>query len=107
MPGPKLNNTRKFPDANRQPRQKAAERKMQAEVRQEAYSELTLEQKIAALPPEPHAKKQRARLLAALEKRNAPKPEPKPEVKNDAPQGAEATTVTKQNKPKKYMKGAK
>jgi hypothetical protein len=75
---------------------------MQAEVRQSVYNELTLEQKIAALPPEPYSKKQRARLLALLEKRNAPKPAPKSET----PQGAEVT-VTKQDKQKKYMKGAK
>ncbi len=106
MPGPKLNNIRKHPNANHQPCHKAADRKLRAEARQDVYNELTLEQKIAALPPEPHAKKQRARLLAALEKRNAPKPEPKAEVKSDAPQSAEATS-TKQSKPKKYMKGAK
>ena len=98
----KLNNTRRYPDANHQPCQKAADRKLRAEARQEVYNELTLEQKIAALPPEPYSKKQRARLLAALEKQNAPKPEPK---KNEAPQVAEATV--KQNKQKKYMKGAK
>ena len=99
----KLNNNRKYPNANHQPCQKAADRKLRAEARQEVYNELTLEQKIAALPPEPYSKKQRARLMAALEKRNAPKPEPK---KDEAPQGAEAT-VTKPNKQKKYMKGAK
>lgn len=98
----KLNNNRKYPNANHQPCHKAADRKLNAEARQSVYDELTLEQKIAALPPEPFSKKQRARLLAALEKRNAPKPEPK---KNEAPQGAEATE--KQNKQKKYMKGAK
>ena len=106
MPGtPKQFNTHKHPNANHQPRQKAHDRKLSALARQDVYSELTLEQKIAALPPEPHAKKQRARLQAALEKRNAPKPEPKTETKSEAPQGAEATT--KQNKQKKYMKGSK
>jgi hypothetical protein len=97
----KLNNRRKFPNANHQPCHKAAERKLKAEARQDVYNELTLEQKIAALPPEPQAKKQRARLLALLERRNAPKPAPK----NEAPQDAEATV--KQEKHKKYMKGAK
>jgi hypothetical protein len=97
----KLNNTRKYPNANHQPCQKADQRKLQAEARQSVYDELTLEQKIAALPPEPYSKKQRARLLALLEKRNAPKPAPK----NEAPQAAEATV--KQDKQKKYMKGSK
>lgn len=101
----KLNNNHKHPNANHQPRQKAHDRKLNANARQDVYNELTLEQKIAALPPEPHAKKQRARLLAALEKRNAPKPEPKNETKSEAPQGAEATV--KQQKQKKYMKGSK
>lgn len=104
MPGPKLNNRRIYPDANHQPRHKAADRKMRAEVRQELANELTLEQKIAKLPPEPHAAKQRARYAAQLVKRNAPKPEPK----NDAPKQEVATdNVVKQNKPKKYMKGSK
>lgn len=103
MPGPKQNNNRKYPDANHQPRHKAADRKMKAEVRQEVYNELTLEQKIAALPPEPHAKKQRARLTALLNKKSQPK------------QGLERGELTmvggdtspkqEQSKPKKYMKG--
>lgn len=99
----KLNNRRKYPNANHQPCHKAEDRKMRAEVRQEFSDKLTLEEKIARLPPEPHSAKQRARYLAQLAKQNAPKPEPK---KDEAPQGAEAT-VTKQNKQKKYMKGAK
>jgi hypothetical protein len=104
MPGPKQNNRRIYPDANRQPRHKAADRKMRAEVRQELASELTLEQKIAKLPPEPYAAKQRARYAAQLVKRNAPKPE----VKNDAPkQEVAADNTVKQNKTKKYMKGSK
>lgn len=101
----KLNNNHKWPDANHQPRQKAAERKLRAEARQDVYNELTLEQKIAALPPEPYSKKQRARLLAALEKRNAPKPAPEPK-KDEATQSASAVT-NKQLNQKKYMKGAK
>lgn len=74
MPGPKLNNNRRFPDANRQPNHKAADRKMKAQVRQELANELTLEQKLAKLPPEPLCAKQRARYTAQLAKRNAPKP---------------------------------
>jgi hypothetical protein len=105
MPGtPKQFNTHKHPQANHQPRHKAAERKLQSEARQSVYDELTLEQKIAALPPEPYSKKQRARLLALLEKRNAPKPAPK----NDAPkQEAPVAEATKPQQQKKYMKGAK
>lgn len=104
MPGPKQNNRRVYPDANHQPRHKAADRKMRAEVRQELANELTLEQKLAKLPPEPLCAKQRARYLAQIAKRNAPKPE----QKNDTPQQEVATDgAVKQNKPKKYMKGSK
>jgi hypothetical protein len=69
----KVNGPKRFPEANHQPRQKAMDRKTKAQVRQEVYDELTLEQKIAALPPEPYSKKQRAKLMALLEKKNAPK----------------------------------
>ena len=101
MPGPKQNNNRKYSDANHQPRHKAADRKLHAEARQEVYNELSLEQKIAALPPEPHSKKQRARLMAALEKRN--KPAPAKETK-EADKMPEASESVKQQA-KKYMKG--
>ena len=65
-------NTRKYPDATRQPRHLDRLRKEGVKERQEAYDKLTLDQKIARLPPEPHAKKQRARLLALQAKKNAP-----------------------------------
>jgi hypothetical protein len=71
----KLHNTHKYPAANHQPRHKAAERKLQAEARQFVYDELSLEQKIAQLPPEPYAKKQRARLLGKLAKQSSSKSE--------------------------------
>jgi regulator of protease activity HflC (stomatin/prohibitin superfamily) len=45
-----------------------AERRARAEERQAEYDKLTLQQKIERLPPEPAAKKQRARLLAKLQK---------------------------------------
>ena len=83
----KVNGPKRFPEANHQPRQKAMDRKIRAQARQEVYNELTLEQKIALLPPEPFSKKQRARLMALLEKKNAPKvtPEaPKSEEKQAA-----------------------
>lgn len=113
MPGPKLNNTRKYPDANHQPRHKAADRKMRAEVRQELSDELTLEQKIAKLPPEPYAAKQRARYQAQLAKKNAPKPDPKfvEGVKEGLKDAEEGKTTpheqVKRNLNKRYMKGAK
>lgn len=44
-----------------------AARRKSAELRQAEYDLLTLEQKLAKLPPEPHAKKQRAKLLAQME----------------------------------------
>jgi hypothetical protein len=66
----RANNSHKFVTANHQPRQKAAQRKLLAEARQEVYNELTLEQKIKMLPPEPLAKKVRAKLMAQLTKKN-------------------------------------
>lgn len=47
----------------------------EAEQRQEQYNLLSLQQKIDRLPPEPHATKQRARLLRLLEESKKPKPE--------------------------------
>ena len=44
-----------------------AARRASAEKRQEAYDKLTLDQKLAKLPPEPHAAKERAKLLRKLE----------------------------------------
>ncbi len=38
----------------------------EAEERQVEYDKLTLQQKLDRLPPEPHAKRQRTRLLALL-----------------------------------------
>lgn len=106
MPGPKQNNRRVYPDATRQPRHLDALRKKEALARQEAYDKLTLEEKIARLPPEPHAAKQRARLQTALEKRNAPKVEAK---KAETTPTEEVTEQTKKQikQQRKYMKGAK
>lgn len=103
MPGPKLNNNRRFPDANRQPNHKAAQRKLKADVRQELANELTLEQKLAKLPPEPLCAKQRARYTAQLAKRNAPKAAPKNETQQ--PEATENSTEKTQTK--NYMKGSK
>ena len=106
MPGtPKQFNTHKWPDANHQPRQKAGDRKLNSEARQSVYDELTLEQKIAALPPEPHSAKQRARLLAKLAKQNAPKAKEEPKNESPKPEASESVTVKTQTK--KYMKGSK
>lgn len=106
MPGPKTNNNRRFPEANHQPRNMASFRKADAVERQAAYDKLTLEEKLAKLPPEPASKKQRARLLALLEKQNAPKQDVLAK-QNDA----DAVTVDAATKPKtnqkKYMKGSK
>lgn len=44
-----------------------AERRKSAEARQAEYDKLTLEQKLAKLPPEPHAAKQRAKLTARIQ----------------------------------------
>ena len=93
---PKMNNNRKFPNATRQPCHKDAERKLQAEVRQSVYDELSLERKLALLPAEPAAKKQRAKLLARLEKQNT-----KVQVKEEAPK----PDAQEKKMLKKFMKG--
>lgn len=106
MPGtPKQFNTHRFPDATRQPRHYDRLRKEGAKERQAAYDLLTLEQKIAKLPPEPEAKKQRARLQAALEKSKQPKAEPKSQAQVTPTETS--TEPTKKQSQKKYMKGAK
>ena len=106
MPGtPKQFNTHRFPDANHQPKHLARLRKEGANERQAAYDLLTLEQKIAKLPAEPHATKQRARLQAALLKSKQPKAEPKAEVQSSPTETS--AEPTKKQSAKKYMKGAK
>lgn len=103
----KANNNKKYPEANRQPRHEAADRIGRAQARQEAYDALTLEQKIAQLPPEPHAKKQRARLMALLAKSNEPKQESALEKGELQFIGADTSPKQKSsNNQKKYMKGA-
>lgn len=59
-----------------------AVRRAAAEERQKEYQERypTLEAKLAALPPEPYAKKQRAKLLARLESAKKPSVEKPKEV---------------------------
>lgn len=47
-------------------KQMRIERRKSAEKRQEEYNQLSLQEKIAKLPPEPEAKKQRTKLLAQL-----------------------------------------
>jgi hypothetical protein len=44
-----------------------ASRRLAAEERQAKYDALTLQQKLDRLPPEPHASRQRAKLLKLLE----------------------------------------
>ena len=70
MPGPKLNNDRKYPDANHQPRHLARLRKEDAKKRQEAYDKLTTQQKLDLINEKlPNgANRQRARLEAKLKK---------------------------------------
>ncbi len=73
-----------------------AERRARAEERQAEYDKLTLQQKIDRLPPEPHAAKQRARLLALVAKQAA-----KVEADKVA---AEAKQVAKEEKAAKKSK---
>lgn len=105
MPGKKQDNRRVYPDATRQPRHLDSLRKSEAVARQEAYDKLSLDEKIARLPAEPHAAKQRARLLALKDKKAQPKQEAA--VVQGELQVVGADTSPKQIKQKKYMKGSK
>jgi predicted transcriptional regulator len=112
MPGtPKQFNTHKFPDATRQPRHLDRLRKEGAKEREEAYAKLTLQEKIDRLPAEPHAKKQRARLLSLLEKKKQPEQQFTAAVNEGLKDAEEGKTIpheqVKRNLNKKYMKGAK
>lgn len=49
-------------------KQMRATRREQAEARQAQYDALTTAEKLAKLPPEPHAARQRARLTAQLKR---------------------------------------
>jgi hypothetical protein len=60
-------NVRRFIGTSRNRPDKRAERKGQAEARQEAYDALSIEEKLRRLPPAPEANKQRTKLLAQLE----------------------------------------
>jgi hypothetical protein len=104
----KTNNNCKFPGANHQPRHYAKLRKEGALERQAAYDKLTLEEKIAKLPPEPFSAKQRNRLITLLDKRSATKVQSKELVKTetvDSPSVVVETVVTKETtKTKKYMR---
>lgn len=81
-----------------------AERRKRAEERQAEYDKLSLQEKLDRLPPEPACKRQRAKLLKAIE--DAKKPQPKAEPKNVTPAQSSPEETTKQTQ-KKYMKGAK
>jgi hypothetical protein len=49
-----------------------ARKRKEAEARQAEYDQLTIQQKLDKLPPEPHCQKQRAKLLALLKEPNVP-----------------------------------
>lgn len=100
MPGPKQNNRRVYPDATRQPRQFDAMRKREAKERQEAYAKLSLEEKLARLPAAPAAAKQRAKLMALLEKKNQ-----KAENEKVVAEQAEANEQVKQTKKSRKGQG--
>ena len=66
MIGKRQSNDRLYPDAGKQPRHKSKYRREEAIERQAAYDALTLQEKIARLPPEPFSTKQRKKLMAQL-----------------------------------------
>lgn len=125
MPGPKLNNRRRFPDANHQPFHKAQQRIDFAQDRQEEYDALTIAQKIERLDNKlgkgVGAVKQRARLAAALQARQEKKEAIATAIDKAKKDGlydvmehrtsevlADLTKDPKKdNSNKKYMKGAK
>lgn len=80
------------------------ERRKRAEERQAEYDKLSLQEKLDRLPPEPACKKQRAKLLSAIEE--SKKPKAKQEVKAVTTVQSSTEETTKQTQ-KKYMKGAK
>ena len=100
----KDNNRKKYPMANHQPRHKAAERIGKAQARTEFSNGLSLEQKIARLPPEPYSAKERARLLAALAKQNTPKQETTATAETVSVEALPEGLTKKQAR--KYMKGS-
>lgn len=59
------------------------ELRKEAAARQEKYDQLTIEEKLAKLPEEPRAQKQRTKLLAQLERQNKPKKVVQEEDKQD------------------------
>lgn len=87
-----------------------ASRRAAAEKRHEEYNTRypTLEAKLAALPPEPYAKKQRAKLLARLEEAKKPSPKKTEQVVQSAPASevleALKSQVKAEIKAKKYNK---
>lgn len=119
----KLNNRRVYPDANHQPNHKAKFRMDEAKERQEAYDKLSIEEKVAKLDAKlgagAGAVKQRARLAKALEDRKNRKEAIASAIDKAKKDGAYEATEhqtseldvwkdsKKDNKQKKYMKGAK
>lgn len=80
-------------------KERRAERRKQAEVRQAEYDKLSLQQKLDKLP-EGKSNKQRARLIALIEAKNNPKPvETKSNVATSQSSGS-----PKKQETKKYMK---
>lgn len=80
----------------RKTREIMAVRRAAAEKRQDAYNKLTLEQKFAKLPPEPHGAKVRAKLMKQLEAAKKPAKEEKKDVVNDT--GSPEPRKTKKSK---------
>jgi hypothetical protein len=78
-------------------------RRNAAELRLKAYNALSTQQKLDKLPPEPHAKRQRAKLQALLVKEQQPKETPKVE-KVEAPSKA---PVSKADQTQHNKKGKK
>lgn len=61
--------------------------KNEANIRKENYDKLSIEEKIAKLPPEPHSQKQRTKLMAQLENKTK-KLAPKQSEETEAPMKA-------------------
>lgn len=113
----KMNNNRRYPNANHQPRHLAKSRKEDALTRQEAYDKLTLAEKLqqldTVLGAGVGAVKQRTRLHLLMEKKNQPKREVDTSIVSldTLPKELQVVggeTTSKQEKQyRKYMKGSK
>jgi len=74
----------------------------EAAIRQAEYDQLTIEEKLIRLPPEPQAQRQRTKLLAQLEAKNA---KPKKMVEERVEENDEHKHLKAKERKSKEQKG--